>query len=160
MTQGDKYFLERKLLLGSAIFLLLFSIGNDNVCKRTRKKVVRVIKKELAIIRTTSGMSRAEYLKLVTDSSILIQNAQSKMVIKSTKGVPMSHVDPGKMLTIMSDAIPDLFFTLNIDKSDISEMNKCYETTMLGFPTLMFVNRLLEEIDNYIKDLDNKSIVA
>jgi hypothetical protein len=140
---------KKLLVYGSVLFILLFAIPKESVCSRVRKKILKNIKLWLGVNgKGNPNISSSEYIKLVKDSGEIIKGVHDTMTLMQSKK-KLNMIDPASLLTLLTSKVPELS-EFNIEEADLECMRKCYEDSGLGFPTLMFVNRLIPLVDTYV----------
>lgn len=139
--------LDENIYKTTVVFLMLFSITEENHGKIPHKKIIRSIKKYLAEQRTKYGR---DYLRMVNIASDSLKIIASKMVVESS-GSTLVHVSPAKLLHLFYKIDPELFKLWCISDEVLDEYRKYYENDKLLFPTLMYYNRICstyEELAN------------
>jgi hypothetical protein len=138
---------EKLIIYGALIFTLFFGIPKDTVGSRTRKKIIGQVKKWLAINgKHNPNITFNEYVQLVKDGGNILASVHDTMSLEGTG--KFNHIDPAKFLAGLLKKVPELE-VFEISQRDIAELEEIYKDSNLGFPTLMFLNRLIPLVDGY-----------
>ena len=130
---------DKELLLGTAVFLLLYSIDENEVRgKRVRKKITRAIKAKLAERRNEDPKS---YLELVNKGADILE--KTKQRYHAAGNVELS-VSPGAMLGILNFRYHDDFSIFNILPRDMKTLMKAYENVGITFISIKYTNFLVK----------------
>jgi len=133
-----------QILIGTVIFLLLFSIDKDYPKgKRVRKKLIRATKKQLSIFRKIDPYY---YLRIVNEGSKVLAEARDKLASDTGKDPKELRITPSDLIMKLMYKDEKILEPFGYDKKDIDDLHKVYENSQLGFTTLMFINRLLSII--------------
>jgi len=139
-------------LIGTVIFLLLFSIDKDYPKgKRVRKKLIRATKKQLSIFKK---LDPYYYLRIVNEGSKVLTEARDKLALDTGKDPKELRITPSDLIMKLMYKDEKILEPFGYDKKDIEDLHKVYENSQLGFTTLMFINRLLAIIKERAKEVE------
>ena len=151
----DKVLNERQVIVGLVIYLLLSLIDkNDNTAKTQRKRIIRDVSRELAKYR---NKHRLMYLKLAYESNDILQRVYDKMVLEQINKKELSAITPSGLLDYLDIKDPSILKPFKFPNNQRNILTKKYANSKLGFQSLMYVNRLLEEIDTSLENARNMS---
>jgi len=151
----DETLNEKQVVVGLVVYLLLSYIDkNDTTAKTQRKRILRDVSRELAKYR---NKHRLMYLKLAYESNDILQRIYDKMVLEQVDKEKLSAITPSGLLDYLDKKDPSLLepFMFPVNQRKILTMK--YNKSNLGFQSLMYVNRLLEEIDAALENARNMS---
>lgn len=157
MTKKDKVAINnykptkeemKVLLVGSALFNAVFPYIKTVVGKREKKKIAMSMKKVLATYRTK--MDRFEYLKIVNDSIDLTLIAREKSRISKNQEEAFKLFNIGGIFRALRFKYKELYTKLEINDKDVDDLLEDTGRDEKILESSTFVNRLVEEIDNYV----------
>jgi len=140
---------KKEILLLLTVYLIYVSMDNNKSSKLkiAKKRISRNIAKLIAIYRKTTSVN--DYIKLVNDGSGISNKSQQGLVLESISE-PMVNINPYIFLVLLRERFPDLFTEELVSKSDLEIIKGVFTDTIYLISTLMFVNRLVDNIDIYI----------
>jgi len=119
--------------------------------KRVRKKMIRALKKQLAIYR---NIDKQRYLALVNASSDILGKARDGI---RDLGIASDVMSPSVILELYGFRYPDVIGVFKIDPKDISDLKLAYEkrvdkkNRLNSMESLKYGNLLMDEVVNYTK---------
>ena len=144
---------EKQVVVGLVIYLLLSYIDkNDTTAKTQRKRILKDVSRELAKYR---NKHRLMYLKLAYESNDILQRVYDKMVLEQVDKKKLSAITPSGLLDYLDKKDPSLLKPFKFPENQRKILTKKYINSNLGFQSLMYVNRLLEEIDTALENARN-----
>jgi len=135
---------DRQLLLASTVFLLLYSF-KDHKMKHIRKKIVRSIKKEIAIFRN-SGYDKNRFLSVTEIASQDINIALTNMNLRHVESSKLNKVNPYELLKFIKQEMPEDYSVIGIPDKLLETYGIACDGINLTLSTKMYVNRLTELI--------------
>lgn len=150
----------KEIIIESAVFILMFSVDKSFTDgKRIRKKICKNLKKSIATQR--EYYDNNEWLYYVNMGSDLIASAYNKMELE--EGRTGKEINPNELITfLINNKGKKLFTSKNLledtgmTKKDMEVFKNLYKDSSLSFQTLMFTNRLKEDL-SAIKPYSNLS---
>jgi len=148
---------DKELMVISVMFLTLFpdSQIKKAICKRERKAIIRAFNKAIAIARNT--LDKPHYLKIVYEANDVRIRAFEKMSLEGCNKERLSMVSPSGMIDNFNKKDPSLLSRVEIKDSHLESIRKAYSESNVGFTSLMYVNRLLDEIDKGLENIKEVS---
>jgi len=140
----------REIILEAGVFMLIFSIDKKYTeGKRIRKKICKNLKKSLATQREHYTVN--EWLYYINIGHKITIKANDNMKLEEAK--INRKIDPSLFLNMLSNKIGSSSFSsknliedINLSSKDMVEFKNIYKGSNLSLSTLMFTNRLKEEI--------------
>lgn len=158
----------KEIIIESTVFILMFSIDKSFTDgKRLRKKICKNLKKSIATQR--EHYDNNEWLYYVNMGSDLIASAYKKMELE--EGRTGKEINPNELITfLINNKGKELFTSKNLLKDtglsekDMIEFKYIYIGSSLSFQTLMFTNRLKEDLSvikpyNALNSIEKKKII-
>jgi len=137
---------EKQIVLGAALFIMLSTIPeNYQGGKRGRKAIMKELKKKLKIYGSTSPV---KYSKLANMANDVIQNARENLEFRNMDKEDLYYTNPGMMLKFIKWRYPEFVSMFELKNDHIENINSHYLGTGLGFQTIMFSNKLINELSN------------
>ncbi len=137
---------DKAVVIGAMIYAMLDSIDKKEPAgKRSRKGILRAIKKSLAIFLKESGDSK-RYLELVRKSTTLIMEAKSETSVGDNL-----IADPGTIISTLANRWPDTLFGLGLKKEHIDSLKEAYGDSGLQFVSVKYANRMEQVVSAYLE---------
>lgn len=148
---------KETILVSSVIYILIYGIPKtDTSGKSARKRLIRELGKTIAEYRE---VDKKEYLILVTFSGKLITKIADNMKLSDEKDIKNASISPDKLLLYIKNKRPDIFNKLKVSEETMNKLEAVYSASNLGFRSLMYVNRLLKYIEEYLNsDIDKDKV--
>jgi hypothetical protein len=128
----------KRVLIGNMFYILLESISSKVKGKRVRKKILKVIRKEIAILREKSPY---EYIVLVNMSVDVITTAFKNMATEETT------ITPYGIMRSLHRRDSGLFYKIGLTDELLIESSDNVGEEPCLFKSLMFINRAIVDID-------------
>ena len=131
-------------MVGNSLYIILESVGNKVSGKRIRKKILKLLRLEIAKLRE---LSPYEYIVLTDMSVNIITDAFKAMYVES------KIVTPYGLLKTLVRKDKKLYESIGLNYDILKEVEDDTEFPHI-FKSLMFINKLVDGIDVIIeKDL-------
>jgi len=153
---------DKELFIAAVLFLLLhpMSLTKEPAAKRERKALLRSLNRLLATAR--NDMDNVRYLKIVHEASDACIAAFEKMTLRSCTKERLTAVSPSGLIDAFKYRNIDLIKLVNIPEEHMRSMRIIYSDSNLAFPSLMYANRIIFEMEeriDKIDELDDNAIV-
>lgn len=136
---------DKDILVGAAIYLLLYTIPNtDTRGRRVRKKIIRSIKQKLASYKNENP---SRYLKLINMAEDVIMETKNNYY---KKGYTSLGISPAAMFNILSFRYRDIIDTFSIDDLDIKHLIKDYSDVKLTYNTVVYTNIMIRTVHDML----------
>jgi len=132
----------KRVIVGNSLYILLESIDKSAIGRRTRKKALRLLRKEIAKLRDRSPY---EYVVLTNMSVSIITDAFKAMYIEK------KVVTPYGLLKTLGRVDQKLFGDIGLNYDILKEVESETKSPHL-YKSLMFINRLIDEVDKIIEN--------
>jgi len=144
MIDTNRIVTERELLLGTVMFLLLFSIDeNETRGKRVRKKITRRLKAKLAEFRNENP---TRYLEIVNDAQNVLEATKQEY---HAKGNTELGLDPSALLNLLHFRYLDDVAIFNIMYLDRKHLHDAYKDISLTWTSIKYTNILVKQVYKY-----------
>jgi len=135
---------QRDIIFSSLVFILLFTLEKEPRGKRLRKKIIRGIKKYLAVCSTKD---KYVYNKMLLNTKDLPQEIVPLMVIGNLKK-PVMTITPSVLINIVATKHPALLEAWGVTLDIVKEYAKFYDGFEYTLSTYMYYNRAMKCIEN------------
>jgi len=132
---------DKELILGGCVFMLLHGVPKtDPIGKRSRKKVMRAVKKKLAVSKTADFK---HYVYLMKKADMLLTETHKEVSV--TDDDP-TMISPSTFLSVLFFRYPTLIEGFDIDNETLESLKRSYSDTELVMTTVKYTNVLVGKI--------------
>ena len=133
---------DKQILTGIVIFLILSLIDKkEQDGKRGRKAIMKNIKKKLV---TESNSNPNRYLKMVNSGSVVIRDASAEL--------QTTIFNPGYIIFFLQQRYSEYIRVYDLSPDHIDNLKTAYGSGGITFQSIKYTNRLVKEIDKFIKE--------
>lgn len=137
---------QNEVLLGSAVYMLLFGVPEAEVIgKRVRKKITRAIKKQLRTYKNVINNNKRYLDEIYTSRQILDET----LIVAQRNGVKCIMNDPYTFVKYLMHRYPTLTKNIGIDDDTIEEMSKESSGDTNTWIIVKYANILCNNIAEY-----------
>ena len=137
----------KQIIVGSVLYTLMYSIDKNAIeGKRVRKKIMKQLKKVL-ISNAAIANNKDSYNRAVQMTAPIMDLVVDKMATNSNGDRSKIKVSPSGLIKYLNWKDSSILEPFYLNKKDLDDFEEVYKDSNLLFPSIMYINRLLDTID-------------
>ena len=135
----------KNIFILGVLFMLLYNSPDDlPKTKRLHKKVVRGVKKRLRILTNKTSDSPEQFNIIVSSSRYIMHHIKHELMVDRDR--PIEIISPGALFYHLDNKM-GISELIDVSSEDLKEYHELYNGESLGFPSLIYCNRIIKQAD-------------